>query len=107
VDSAQGSESHIIILSGVRDNAAKEVGFLKSDTGVKRICVATSRAKEALIVVGGGTLQAVHSMHALWGLQEPPLTQLTVLKCAGDILRRFHAVQASQREMALVKDLML
>ena len=52
VDSSQGSEADIVVLSGVRSNADKDVGFLERAEGKKRMCVALSRAKETLIIVG-------------------------------------------------------
>lgn len=55
VDSFQGREKEIIILSMVRCNAKHEVGFLKE---LKRLNVAVSRAKRLLIAVGDSiTLQ--------------------------------------------------
>jgi len=52
VDSSQGSEADVVVLSGVRSNASKDVGFLNLSAGRKRACVALSRAKETLIIVG-------------------------------------------------------
>lgn len=49
VDSAQGGEADIVILSCTRSNPACDVGFLSN---AKRLCVAASRAKEALMIVG-------------------------------------------------------
>jgi superfamily I DNA and/or RNA helicase len=49
VDSAQGSESDVVILSPVRCNASCEVGFLCSPN---RLNVACSRARYSLIVAG-------------------------------------------------------
>ncbi|XP_076465430.1 NFX1-type zinc finger-containing protein 1-like [Babylonia areolata] len=49
VDNFQGEESKIILLSLVRSNAKGRIGFLKEDN---RVCVALSRAKEGLFVVG-------------------------------------------------------
>lgn len=47
VDSAQGSESDVIILSAVRCNALRDAGFLRSRN---RLNVACSRARHSLII---------------------------------------------------------
>ncbi|CAG5118745.1 unnamed protein product [Candidula unifasciata] len=49
VDNYQGNENDIILLSLVRSNEDNEIGFLKANN---RICVALSRAKIGLYVVG-------------------------------------------------------
>lgn len=49
VDNFQGEESKIILLSLVRSNEGGVVGFLKKEN---RICVALSRAKHGLYVIG-------------------------------------------------------
>ncbi|XP_075033777.1 NFX1-type zinc finger-containing protein 1 [Mixophyes fleayi] len=49
VDKYQGEENDIIILSLVRSNKARKVGFLKISN---RICVALSRAKKGLYCIG-------------------------------------------------------
>ncbi|XP_034235841.1 NFX1-type zinc finger-containing protein 1-like [Thrips palmi] len=49
VDNFQGEESDIILLSLVRSNAENAVGFLKTEN---RVCVALSRAKHGLYIVG-------------------------------------------------------
>jgi len=49
VDQAQGSEADVVVLSCVRANAEKSVGFLKNPN---RLNVAISRAKERLVIVG-------------------------------------------------------
>jgi len=49
VDSAQGSEADIVILSLVRSNATNNIGHARDR---RRINVALSRAKHRLIVVG-------------------------------------------------------
>mmetsp|Transcript_1310 Transcript_1310/g.1692 ORF Transcript_1310/g.1692 Transcript_1310/m.1692 type:complete len:822 (-) Transcript_1310:299-2764(-) len=52
VDSAQGSEADIVILSCVRSNEAGVIGFLGTSGGCKRLCVALSRARQALFIIG-------------------------------------------------------
>ncbi|CAF1167216.1 unnamed protein product [Rotaria sordida] len=54
-DNYQGEENDIIILSLVRNNPEKNIGFLKTHN---RICVALSRARCGLFVIGNMTLLA-------------------------------------------------
>ncbi|CAF0978486.1 unnamed protein product [Adineta steineri] len=54
-DNYQGEENDIIILSLVRSNTQKSIGFLKIHN---RICVALSRARCGLFVIGNMTLLA-------------------------------------------------
>ncbi|XP_059169633.1 NFX1-type zinc finger-containing protein 1-like [Physella acuta] len=61
VDDFQGEENDIILLSLVRSNEDENVGFLKVDN---RICVALSRAKKGLYVIGNFDLLA--SQSKLW-----------------------------------------
>ncbi|XP_052107137.1 NFX1-type zinc finger-containing protein 1-like [Mytilus californianus] len=49
VDNYQGEENDIILLSLVRSNEDGTIGFLKEDN---RVCVAMSRAKKGLYVIG-------------------------------------------------------
>eukprot|EP00746_Dinoflagellata_sp_MGD_P086604 gnl/MRDRNA2_/MRDRNA2_34295_c0_seq1.p1 gnl/MRDRNA2_/MRDRNA2_34295_c0~~gnl/MRDRNA2_/MRDRNA2_34295_c0_seq1.p1 ORF type:complete len:881 (-),score=171.58 gnl/MRDRNA2_/MRDRNA2_34295_c0_seq1:108-2750(-) len=49
VDASQGSESDHIILSTVRSNSTRDVGFCADP---RRLCVALSRAKVTLTIVG-------------------------------------------------------
>jgi hypothetical protein len=49
VDSFQGQETDIVIFSAVRSNLMKELGFLRDS---RRLNVAITRAKRALIIVG-------------------------------------------------------
>lgn len=53
VDSYQGKENRIIILSTVRQNNIQGTGFLKSDS---RVNVAVSRAKDCLVIFGSARL---------------------------------------------------
>lgn len=53
VDSYQGQENKIIILSLVRDNAHKLQGFLRD---APRVNVAISRAQERLLILGAGRM---------------------------------------------------
>ncbi|KAG8227285.1 hypothetical protein J437_LFUL004834, partial [Ladona fulva] len=61
VDSYQGEENDIILLSLVRSNEEGKIGFLISEN---RICVALSRAKKALYVIGN--MDLVASKSVLW-----------------------------------------
>ena len=49
VDDFQGEENQIILLSLVRSNSEGEIGFLKIEN---RVCVALSRAKMGLYIIG-------------------------------------------------------
>ncbi|XP_032455825.1 NFX1-type zinc finger-containing protein 1-like isoform X2 [Nasonia vitripennis] len=49
VDNFQGEENKIILLSLVRNNGEGNIGFLKEET---RVCVALSRAREGLYIMG-------------------------------------------------------
>ena len=51
VDGFQGREKEIVILSLVRSNDQREIGFLSD---YRRLNVAMSRAKRQLIVIGDG-----------------------------------------------------
>lgn len=62
VDKYQGEENDIILLSLVRSNKERKVGFLKI---ANRICVALSRAKKGLYCIGN--MDMLSSVH-LWSL---------------------------------------
>ncbi|VDI09951.1 Hypothetical predicted protein [Mytilus galloprovincialis] len=61
VDNFQGEENDIILLSLVRSNMENEIGYLSE---ANRVCVALSRAKKGLYVVGNFELLKLKS--ALW-----------------------------------------
>ncbi|XP_050443204.1 NFX1-type zinc finger-containing protein 1-like [Adelges cooleyi] len=61
VDNYQGEESDIILLSLVRSNQQGNVGFLKTEN---RICVALSRAKYGLYIIGN--MQNLRDSGELW-----------------------------------------
>lgn len=53
VDSFQGSESDYIIISTVRSNSNKNLGFLENQ---RRVNVAISRAKKGLVMIGNNSI---------------------------------------------------
>lgn len=61
VDNYQGEESDIILLSLVRSNENGNVGFLKTEN---RICVALSRAKYGLYIMGN--MDNLYNSGDLW-----------------------------------------
>ncbi|OJD32329.1 dead box helicase [Diplodia corticola] len=58
VDSYQGEENEVVLLSLVRSNINGRVGFLSN---VNRVCVALSRAKRGFYMFGNGQLLATES----------------------------------------------
>jgi regulator of nonsense transcripts 1 len=60
IDSFQGRESDIIVFSTVRCNASRDIGFVDD---ARRLNVAWTRAKLALIIVGD---RSTMSENALW-----------------------------------------
>lgn len=61
VDQYQGEENELVLLSLVRSNAEGSIGFLGVDN---RVCVALSRARLGLFVIGNGAL--LRSKRPLW-----------------------------------------
>lgn len=61
VDTFQGEENRIILLSLVRSNAAKKIGFLSTEN---RVCVALSRARDGLYIFGN--MDMLVSRSELW-----------------------------------------
>lgn len=61
VDNYQGEENDIILLSMVRSNEMGNVGFLKIEN---RICVALSRAKYGLYIIGN--MDNLYNSGELW-----------------------------------------
>ncbi len=52
IDSIQGHENDVVIVSFTRSNPGKNIGFLKLVTGLKRLNVANSRPRLKLALVG-------------------------------------------------------
>ncbi|XP_076097023.1 NFX1-type zinc finger-containing protein 1-like [Mytilus galloprovincialis] len=61
VDNYQGEENDIILLSLVRSNEDGTIGFLKEEN---RVCVAMSRAKKGLYVIGN--FEMLSSKSTIW-----------------------------------------
>ena len=61
VDKYQGEENKIILLSLVRSNKEGKIGFLKTEN---RVCVALSRAKEGLYIIGN--MDNLNAASATW-----------------------------------------
>lgn len=59
VDNFQGEENKIILLSLVRSNMSGSIGFLSIEN---RVCVALSRAKEGLYIMGNMALLTQKSL---------------------------------------------
>jgi helicase required for RNAi-mediated heterochromatin assembly 1 len=85
VDSYQGEENDIVILSLVRSNHNRGIGFLQQDN---RICVALSRAKYGLYIFGNA--RCIRKYSDLWrsvtnvmtaDLQDPRLGSALPLYC--------------------------
>ena len=53
VDSFQGQETDVVVFSAVRSNPMNELGFLRDS---RRLCVAITRARRGLILVGDSTV---------------------------------------------------
>ncbi|OEU12767.1 hypothetical protein FRACYDRAFT_163510, partial [Fragilariopsis cylindrus CCMP1102] len=49
IDSFQGQECDIVLFSSVRSNTINELGFVRDP---RRLCVALTRARKGLVVVG-------------------------------------------------------
>ena len=65
VDNFQGEENDVIILSLVRNNTRNSVGFLRIDN---RICVALSRARNGLYILGN--MRMLVNACSLWSHME-------------------------------------
>ncbi len=72
VDSFQGSECDVIIISLVRSNDDQEIGFLKD---IRRMNVAMTRARRKLVIIGDGSTIAAHPFYkGLWEYAEKNAT---------------------------------
>jgi hypothetical protein len=111
VDSSQGDEADIIILSCTRSNLSNDVGFLAGKNGTKRICVALSRAREALVIVGDQTTVAGSSgrlaFSRLWrnekGTSEA-VPQMTILTSFGVLAAAANVRASKEHSMAVAAE---
>jgi ATP-dependent RNA/DNA helicase IGHMBP2 len=98
VDSSQGSEADIVILSCVRSNGNGDLGFLSEGDGPNRICVSCSRAREALIVVGDErTLKHLREFKILMSYALPSVdgvAPMQVLSSTKEIATNYYKLQA-------------
>ncbi|KAK4298586.1 hypothetical protein Pmani_029078 [Petrolisthes manimaculis] len=78
VDSFQGEENKIILLSLVRSNEEGKVGFLETEN---RVCVALSRAQHGLYITGN--MNQLSASSKLWKTIQSDLTDM---ECIGDSL---------------------
>lgn len=60
VDSFQGSECDVIVISLVRSNDDSEIGFLQD---IRRMNVAMTRARKKLVVIGDGATIGAHPFY--------------------------------------------
>jgi hypothetical protein len=71
VDAAQGSEADVVVLSCVRCNPSGDIGFIKNNN---RLCVALSRARERLCIVGSRHTLVRHFLwREVWQRSTPQL----------------------------------
>lgn len=72
VDSFQGSECDVIIISLVRSNAEHDIGFLAD---IRRMNVAITRARRKLVIIGDASTIATHRFYqGLWEYAEQHAT---------------------------------
>lgn len=76
VDSFQGLEADIVVLSLVRNNERGNIGFLSEEN---RICVAMSRARYGLYIIGNMSLLAKSSF--IWSEISVKLRNLNAIGC--------------------------
>ncbi len=80
VDAFQGRENNIVILSTVRSNRPRKLGFLADE---RRRCVAISRARRALMVVGSvRTFSASHHWRNFIELIRPNVGLNCPVRCS-------------------------
>lgn len=70
VDNFQGEENDVIILSLVRNNNRNSVGFLRIEN---RVCVALSRARNGLFILGN--MRMLANASPLWAQMEQVLLE--------------------------------
>ena len=87
VDSMQGDESDIILLSLVRCNAECNPGFVRE---AERMCVALSRARDVLIILGN--TPTVTSYGTPFGRKTVPLTPDKITNAA-ELYEKLEAIK--------------
>lgn len=75
IDSFQGRESDIIIFSTVRSNAIGDVGFVED---ARRLNVAWTRAKLALIIVGDRRTMTSNGTEGMWSRAIEACTEVNI-----------------------------
>ncbi|KAK3914768.1 NFX1-type zinc finger-containing protein 1 [Frankliniella fusca] len=86
VDNYQGEENDIILLSLVRSNDDGDVGFLKIEN---RVCVALSRAKHGLFIIGN--MQNLLLKGEIWPKVHKELTDMEALVCGLELQCEVHS----------------
>lgn len=74
VDNYQGEENRIILLSLVRSNKDNRIGFLNTEN---RVCVALSRARDGLYIVGN--MDNLTASSAIWPKIHERLQQINAI----------------------------
>jgi len=96
VDNFQGEENDIIVISLVRSNRTKTMGFLAVDN---RINVALTRAKHGMFVVGNSDMLRGHK---LWGAI---ISELRKDNCISDRLPLLEAESGARIEVKTADDI--
>ena len=97
VDDFQGEENDIILLSLVRSNSDGNIGFLKIEN---RVCVALSRARKGLYVIGNFSMLR-NQEKTIW---PKILSVVDEQKCIGDALLLQCQIHPEQRVRAKVAE---
>ena len=101
VDKYQGEENDIVVLSLVRSNIDGNIGFLEQ---ANRICVALSRAKKGLYIIGNARKLAEQS--TLWGgiindlKKEQLIGKGLLLYCQNHPEKKIHAITCDDFKQA-------
>ncbi|KAF4525633.1 hypothetical protein B566_EDAN001232, partial [Ephemera danica] len=97
VDNFQGEENDIILLSLVRSNAEGRIGFLATEN---RVCVALSRARQALYIVGN--MELLSGASDIWKAVQASLLDIDSLGPALPLKCQVH--QHQQLAVSLPED---
>uniref|UniRef100_A0A1B6MU79 NFX1-type zinc finger-containing protein 1 n=1 Tax=Graphocephala atropunctata TaxID=36148 RepID=A0A1B6MU79_9HEMI len=85
VDDFQGQENKIILLSLVRSNNHRKVGFLKMEN---RVCVALSRARDGFYIIGNLDMLAFNTN--IWSKVESSLLRIEAIGSSLGISCKYH-----------------